>query len=184
MSSYVKKFYTSDTHFGHEMIIGLCGRPFSSVEEMDAAMVNLWNDVVGKNDIVYHLGDFCFGSADYAAHIFHQLHGRKILILGNHDVDRKGQALPHLAALPWDVQPTPVFQTTDEGKRLFLSHYAHRQWPGSGRGSFHFYGHSHGQLYQHGPSRDVGVDLPDVQFQPKSFKYLTADISDLPAYHS
>lgn len=184
MSSYVNKFYISDTHFAHDMIIGLCDRPFSSVAEMDEKMVDAWNDVVGQNDIVYHLGDFCFGSPDYAAHIFHQLRGRKILILGNHDVDRKGHALKHLAALPWEIPPTPVLSTTDEGKHLFLSHYAHRQWPGSNRGSFHFYGHSHGQLYQHGPSRDVGVDLSDVHFQPRTFKHLTANISDLPAYHS
>lgn len=51
-------FFTSDTHFGHNNIIKLSNRPFSSVEEMNEGLIERWNDVVGAEDIVYHLGDF------------------------------------------------------------------------------------------------------------------------------
>ena len=50
-------FFTSDTHFGHNNIIEYCKRPYTSVEEMDAALEKNWNEVVKPDDLVYHLGD-------------------------------------------------------------------------------------------------------------------------------
>ena len=40
-------------------------------------------------------------------------------------------------------------------------------------GAFHFYGHAHGALAGIGRSRDVGVDMPDVAFRPRTFAELT-----------
>ncbi|MEN3142342.1 hypothetical protein ABDF71_10030 [Ochrobactrum sp. WV_118_8] len=180
--TYVQKFYMADTHFGHEAIIGLCNRPFNSIREMDDYMVDAWNSAVRPTDIIYHLGDFCFGSAAYAKHIFRRLNGRKILILGNHDVDRNGNALQHLLDLSWDQEPTHALVTSDSGERIFLSHYAHRVWPSSNRGSVHFYGHSHGKLDAVGMSRDVGCDLPDVAFTPRTFQHLKASLPALTTF--
>lgn len=58
-----KVFFTSDTHFTHANIIRFCSRPFKNVEEMDETMIANWNRVVGENDIVFHLGDFCMGGS-------------------------------------------------------------------------------------------------------------------------
>ncbi|MHA3916144.1 hypothetical protein [Halovulum sp. GXIMD14793] len=39
-------WYTADTHFGHENVIGFCNRPFRSAGQMDAIMIeNLWAKV-------------------------------------------------------------------------------------------------------------------------------------------
>lgn len=58
-------FFVSDTHFGHRGIIEFSEtkpfRPFASIEEHDEELVRRWNSVVGVKDIVWHLGDFCFG---------------------------------------------------------------------------------------------------------------------------
>lgn len=180
--SYVQKYYIADTHFGHEAIIGLCSRPFNSVREMDDFLVEAWNSVVRPTDIIYHLGDFSFGGAAHAKAIFRRLNGRKILILGNHDIDRDGRALDYLCDLAWDQAPTHALTTTDGGERVFLSHYAHRVWPSSNRGSVHFYGHSHGQLDAVGMSRDVGVDLSDVAFTPRTFHHLKASLPGLKTF--
>lgn len=85
-------FLTSDTHFGHA---GVCRflradgsklRPWDSPEEMDEAMVKMWNDTVKPGDKVYHLGDVVINRK--ALNILHRLNGDKVLIKGNHDIFR------------------------------------------------------------------------------------------------
>jgi calcineurin-like phosphoesterase family protein len=176
--SFTKKFFTSDTHFNHARVIELCARPFRDVQHMDEEMILRWNRVVGENDIVFHLGDFAFGLGDVerVRGIFFRLNGRKRLIIGNHDVDKKGNLHRTLADLPWDAPPVAACETSDEGKRVYLCHYAARTWPAAHHGAYHFYGHSHGALPGIGLSRDIGVDMPDVGFAPRTFKELTANM--------
>lgn len=179
--SFVRKFYVADTHFGHSRIIESCGRPFSSTGEMDEYMIREWNSVVGYNDIVYHLGDFAMGlqDEDRIQGIFNRLNGRKALILGNHDYKKPNAIHPTLARFDWFLTPTPSLETNDGGLRVYLSHYAHRTWPGSHKGSVHFYGHSHGKCPPLGRSRDVGVDVKDVAFRPRTFTELTKGMTDV-----
>jgi len=73
---------TSDTHFNHANIIKYCNRPFANVEEMNDTIVKNWNDTIAKEDLVYFLGDLCFGDQDFW---LNKLHGRIQWIRGNHD---------------------------------------------------------------------------------------------------
>lgn len=80
-------WFISDPHFGHDNIIkfiGLDGQPvrpgFKDIQHMDMTIVNNWNSTVKPGDKVYCLGDF--GNPNFAK----LLHGKKRLILGNHDV--------------------------------------------------------------------------------------------------
>lgn len=75
----------SDTHFNHQRIIDYCNRPFTSVEEMNKTMITNWNNVVAKDDIVWHLGDFGMGSKEEITSLVNQLNGRINLVMGNHD---------------------------------------------------------------------------------------------------
>lgn len=81
----MKVYGIADTHFSHENIIRYCNRPFSSVEEMNRIMLKNWNNTVGKNDLVIHLGDLYLGKKAEAREFLTKLNGRKILIMGNHD---------------------------------------------------------------------------------------------------
>ena len=74
-----KIWFTSDTHFGSERTLQLSKRPFKSVKEMDEALIDNWNNTVGKDDIVFHLGDF--GNYD----VIKQLNGEITLIFGNYE---------------------------------------------------------------------------------------------------
>lgn len=78
-------WFISDTHFGHTNILQYeaDARPFKTIEEMNEVIIDKWNDTVHCNDTIYHLGDFCFGRNNIA--IAGRLHGKKRLILGNHD---------------------------------------------------------------------------------------------------
>lgn len=80
-----KIFLIGDCHFGHRNIIKYCNRPFANVEEMTEGLIKNWNSVVGKNDIVYVVGDFALCGKQKIIEIGKQLNGRKRLILGNHD---------------------------------------------------------------------------------------------------
>lgn len=75
-------YFIADTHFNHKNIIKYDDRPFSSVEEMNETMIQLWNSRVTQNDNVYILGDVGFGNVD---NILRRLNGNKYLIRGNHD---------------------------------------------------------------------------------------------------
>lgn len=77
-------WFISDTHFGHGNIIGYCRPHFSSVEEMEATIIDNWNAAVKPQDLVYHLGDFAWKTSD-AKRVRPLLNGAIRLIVGNHD---------------------------------------------------------------------------------------------------
>ena len=81
----MKIYIISDTHFNHSNILKYCNRPFKSVEEMNEAIINNWNKLVKKNDLIYHLGDFFLGSKNELKDIVSKLNGTIYLIRGNHD---------------------------------------------------------------------------------------------------
>ena len=57
-------YYIADPHFGHENILKLCDRPYATIEEMNEAMIQRWNQRVTGNDTVFILGDLFFRCAD------------------------------------------------------------------------------------------------------------------------
>lgn len=79
-------WFIADTHFSHKNILGFepYHRPFASIHEHDETLIDNWNRTVKPSDIVWHLGDFCFGGKANVA-IAGRLNGRKRLVLGNHD---------------------------------------------------------------------------------------------------
>ena len=178
------KWYVSDTHFFHDLMLSPTlrrPRPFASVGEMNEALIENWNRVVHPKDLVIHLGDFSFKPTEKQAEIvriFNRLNGRKRLIIGNHDLDRHGDLHPTLAALPWDGPPRWMAEDNDDGGRTFLCHYAMKAWPGQNKGAVHFFGHSHGGLIGEPNSRDVGVDVEDTGYAPRTFRQLVGGLRD------
>lgn len=161
-------FFISDTHFGHAAIIGLCNRPFATVEEMDAALIERWNAAVEPGDVVYHLGDVCFRNAQGADEYVRRLNGEIHLIAGNHDVHTL-EAFRGVFASISDIKEVRIAQ-----RRVVLCHYPMREWHGSWRGAWHLFGHVHGRL-NHDPqgfSLDVGADSHD--FRPWSVAEIDA----------
>jgi calcineurin-like phosphoesterase family protein len=164
-------FFTSDTHFNHEKIIELCGRPFASVEEMDDTMIANWNGKIGRGDIVYHLGDFTFSRRkEEVERYLRKLNGQIHLVLGNHDHRQTRNA----QGWAWQGHYKEI---TVGDQRIVLSHYAMRTWHGSHKGAWMLYGHSHGTVRRDWQVRsfDVGVDL--WNFTPLSFEEIEDQLS-------
>ncbi len=79
-------FFTSDHHLFHEKILEFesTHRPFKTIQEHNEQIIKRHNAKVGKTDVVYYLGDFCFGRKNLE--IANEMNGIKKLILGNHDL--------------------------------------------------------------------------------------------------
>ena len=111
-------FFTSDTHFWHENILKFCNRPFSSIEEMNDTIINNWNSVVKENDIVFHLGDFCFCGSDKFKELIEKLNGKIYLILGNHDLKTIKQW--HATKFEGVYQQMSI---KIDGRKIYLNHF-------------------------------------------------------------
>jgi calcineurin-like phosphoesterase family protein len=150
-------FFTSDTHFGDAPRIRVDHRPFKSIAEHDAALIERWNAVVRAKDEIYHLGDFtAFEDPQRVGALLAGLNGRKHLIIGNND------APATLADKAW-ASVAYYAEMEVEGKLLILCHYPFRTWRSMGKGAIDLHGHSHGRLKEATHQYDVGVDVFDYR---------------------
>ncbi len=148
-------FLVSDTHFGHA---GVCRftesdgvtkiRPWTDPDEMDEAMVKMWNETVRPNDKVYHLGDVVINRK--ALKTLARLNGDKVLIKGNHDIFRMEEYTPYFR----EIRAYHVLNG------LILSHIpVHPESLGR------FGTNVHGHLHTNRVKKIVGVDVRTGEFK-------------------
>ena len=146
-------FFTSDTHFGHGGALGLYRRPFPSVAAMNEAIVERWNETVGPDDVVWHLGDFAIRQPPaLVAELLARLQGRKRLLAGNNDP-------PGTTELDGWESVQPYAEIALDGVSAVLCHYPFRSWRGMNKGWVNLHGHCHGRLKPQPRQFDVGVDV-------------------------
>ena len=182
-----KTFFTSDTHFGHANIIKYCARPSENTEEMDKVLIENWNAKVPKDGIVYHLGDFAWGSISYWERIREQLNGEIILIFGNHD----DHFLDNKRIYKLFKEVTPQKKVWFDKTCVYMNHYPFLCFGGSYKGlgaTWQLFGHVHSnsrskegldhkRLVNCFPTQyDVGVD--NNNFTPISFDELHSYINN------
>lgn len=198
-------FFTSDTHFHHRNMVVLAPHrreflspedrerwaalrgtpdrrsfrvPNDAVGRMDEAILASINAVVGEDDTLYHLGDFCAWGDDHAwyrstARSFRdRIRCRDVrLVAGNHDL-RDAAGVPLIADLfaSWMEQGV----VGADGHRFFLNHYPLLSWEGCFRGVAHLHGHVHAAYTAAIPvsrplqwaAQDVGVDAARGDYAP------------------
>jgi calcineurin-like phosphoesterase family protein len=185
------KFITSDQHFGHFKVIGYSGRPYTTVEEMNQALIDNHNSVVGQNDEVIHLGDFTMNDK-YAKGILDQLNGTHILIPGNHDKCHpchKKKAKTKAEYMAYGFKDIIVEQTIEiDGLGLVkFNHlpYIDPGWDDARYSQFKpkpsgekylFHGHVHNSWKTKGNMINLGVDVWD--YKPVALEYLIQYIKD------
>lgn len=189
------EFVTSDTHFSHARISELAGRPFSTVDEMDAELIRRWNDLVTPEDVVLHLGDVALGPIEESIQLTSRLHGRRFLIPGNHDrvspATQSKRAIERFRPLyedaGWQILPKIVTGTRG-GRRVLASHYPysgdtqdedrHSSHRPVDRGLPLLHGHTHDRTSgPDGHQFHVGVDAFD--FAPIPMTLVDAWLEDL-----
>ena len=163
-----KVYFCADVHIGHKNILKHCPwrreKMLAWADEKGVALpldkdcnvdwlslmeqwiVDVWNTTVSKKDSVYILGDFSFLSAKENEKLLSKLHGKKYLILGNHDgnVDSLAnhfQYIKQIAEFKWkgheDGDNTICFE---------MCHYPLRSWNRMQHGTLHIHGHCHNRL--------------------------------------
>jgi calcineurin-like phosphoesterase family protein len=88
----MRTFFTADFHLGHANILKYqedtrrksYGAHFATISEHDEYLVTQWNATVAPDDLVYCLGDMSYKQTCLEAYM-PRMHGRKILVVGNHD---------------------------------------------------------------------------------------------------
>lgn len=155
---------TSDLHFGHRNILKFCKRPWDTVEEMDEGLIQNWNRVVEKDDLVFNLGDFAFASNARWKELINRLNGHIHLILGNHDVVRwPGDKTMEL----FDSVSHQMILKID-GRTVYLNHYPYLCFGGAWRkpeyAVYQLFGHTHSGPNCRGTDTDRLINLFPYQY--------------------
>jgi len=170
-------WFTADLHLGHTNIVGYCGRPYRSAEDMDASLVALWNATVAPRDEVWVLGDVAMGRIADSLALVRLLNGTKRLVAGNHDrcfEAPRGRAKAARSEDSYlDAGFTEVAHGTlsveVEGRRVLACHFpfegdSHGQdryvehRPRDDGCAWLLHGHVHDSYLQRGRMINVGVD--------------------------
>ncbi len=179
-------WFTSDYHIGHWNILTLGkGRPFANLEEMHAAIADRHNAVVRAGDLIYNLGDFGLKIKwDELLRFRRRLMGNIYFVSGNHDSVTKEMFRHVPDAFVWMKKLETIKPKIEGVPPITLCHYALRTWPGSHKGHYALYGHSHGMLPEdRSLSFDIGVDCWD--FAPVSIEQVQQKMkAKLPAWEA
>ena len=180
------RYFTSDTHYGHENIIRFCGRPYSDVHEMNADLVRRAVGAVGATDELWHLGDVGLGRLDDSLPHLAEIAGEVTLVAGNHDRchPSNGARSERFVEVyrercrPRELILTNTRLVLDNGEPVQVSHFPYAEtdpeqkrtgeldaptdkfgaWRPSDDGSWLLCGHVHEKWRQRGRMINVGVD--------------------------
>lgn len=192
MGTSIKTWFISDLHFSHTSILyfhpkrreaaGITLEELQSdknaaIEKHDEWLIKLWNDTIGRNDVVYILGDFSLGNKERTEKILQRLRGKKYLIRGNHDKSCNG--LERYFEWVGDIKEVKFtnnqYDFIDKGETFAveLCHFPFYSWNRRPHGTCHAHGHCHGSIdVQNILSKELRVDvgfdgkLANCQFIP------------------
>jgi len=104
-------WFVADPHFDHANIIRYCHRPFDNVDDMNRVLLANWRAAIRSDDLVFFLGDMCFGRGCRPARWWlTQLPGRIVYVRGSHDrgIHRGSHGLKAVAVCDQVLLQTPV----------------------------------------------------------------------------
>ena len=162
-------YFTSDTHYNHTNICrGVTRwtdaedvtRDFKTLDQMNDRIVNGINDVVGPDDILFHLGDWSFGGFESIYKFRDRINCNNIhLVLGNHDhhIERDREDIRQIFSSVNQYVELEV----NKQHNFVLMHYPIMSWNNMNDGVIHLHGHVHlppERRIGKGKMMDVGID--------------------------
>ena len=168
-----KLWFTSDTHYNHANICSsttkwtdpVTCREFKTLEHMNAHLVGNINEMVGQDDILFHLGDWSFGGFEQIELFRNQIVCNNIhIITGNHDhhIENNRDGCQSLfSSVNKYLNLNVKWSNGHDGQRFALMHFPIASWDNMARGAIHLHGHVHFEADKRigaGKMMDVGVD--------------------------
>lgn len=86
-------YFSSDLHLQHSKDFIYKYRGFENVDSMNDTIIKNFNQVITNEDDLYLLGDTFLSELESGINLFNQLPGKIHLIWGNHDTDRRKEAM-------------------------------------------------------------------------------------------
>ena len=165
----MRYFFTSDLHLGHANIIKYCNRlqfltksdlklykslgidkqgrfrvSRESLNNMNKKLIRRWNERVKQEDIVFHIGDFCFHSKSRkgegigikAKEWESKLNGKIIFIKGNHDNNNSTKTIIHKITIQYGSKKVillhdPIHinkEVERDREQLYFVGHVHQKW--------------------------------------------------------
>lgn len=171
----METFFSSDYHFFHNNIIKYQNRPYNNIEEMNETLIDNHNKQVSKKDTTYMVGDIAIGGTPFDIHrILSRMNGRKILIIGNHDIPfikdeyfiKSFAEMHHLLSIKLNKQ------------YIQLCHFPLEVWDRAHYGSWMLHGHCHGNLPDNINKLKIDVGVDCRNYTPISFEDVTQIMSN------
>ena len=179
MGTRIKTWFCGDLHFSHPSVLyfhpkrreaagitleELQADKHAAIKKHDDWLINLWNKTIAKSDNVYILGDFCLGNKARTEEILNKLHGKKYLILGNHDKSCKG--LERYFEWVGDIKEVKFthnqYEFIKEGETFAVEmcHFPMLSWNRRPHGTCHLHGHCHNSITDFNElSNELRVDV-------------------------
>jgi len=168
-----KTFFIADLHLGHKNILSYDNRPFKTIEEHDNTIINNWNKTVTPDDDIYILGDISWHNIDDTIKIFQSLHGKKHLIIGNHDKSQlKNKSIRDLFVEIKDYKEIIL----PDNKIIVLSHYPIPCFNKHYYGSYHLYRHVHNS-FEENMMQHIRFEMEELYTTPCNMYNVGAMIS-------
>ena len=180
VTSGINIFFISDFHLFHKNVILSDNRKpfFNEYNEPDLnlmheTIINNWNLVVRKQDVVFYLGDLTFGKIEETKFILKQLNGKIHFIMGNHDKLKEVENLTRFQSIN-DYVSLKIFSGDKKDNIHFcLMHYPIFSWDKKYRGNYCIFGHSHHKLDDNEfvkTNRMIDVGCNGINYTPISYK--------------
>jgi calcineurin-like phosphoesterase family protein len=164
-----KFWFSSDWHLYHTNIIKYDKRPFKSIKQMNERIISNMS-ILPEDHHLFFLGDLAFRYPEELDSFMYRVKCHKYFIVGNHDkeVFKKKFLDRHFTN-----SYSGYCELTVNDQMIVMSHYPFFEWNKGHRGSWHLFGHTHGNDKNNPNIRtkrtmNVGVMLNEY----KPFNYL------------
>lgn len=168
-------FVTANMQLGRPNAIKKYKRPYANVDEMNDAMIQLWNSQVSTSDIVYHLGNFAWDPKT-AQDALTKMKGRIFLMPA--EIDDALMVLAQKGLLPEHCSLMNRILPIDSHK-CNMSYWPMLDWPNKNKGYWSIIGHPDKKYKSNPATKVINVSTDLWGHKPQNLQRVLELFSDI-----